>query len=134
VADTTVWAVLAQPALLHEGGALRNAAAWATLTTGVGNLAKILFRLVLTISLSAITMVGYAADREVAIRERLPPPPRCGCCGCLHTFYDYHRELRSTYGVHMDPRNYDQTEPHYHFGRMRAYPHYYSDWGFELHY
>jgi hypothetical protein len=97
-------------------------------------LTKISFRLVLTISLSAIAMSAYAADREVAIRERLPPLARCGCCGCLHTLYDYHRELRSTYGAHMDPRNYDMTEPHYHFGRMHAYPRYYSDWGFGLPY
>jgi hypothetical protein len=101
---------------------------------GLGAMAKILVRLVLGIALSVIAVAAYAADREVAIRERLPPFPRCGCCGCLHTFYDYHRELRSTYGTHMDPRNYDQTEPHYYFGRMRAYPHYYSDRGFELHY
>jgi hypothetical protein len=97
-------------------------------------MASMFFRTVLTIYLSAIAMVAYAADRELAIRGSLPPRAWCGCCGCLHTFYDYHRELRSTYGAHVDPRNYDQTEPHYYFGRLRAYPHYYSDRGFEFHY
>jgi len=48
----------------------------------------------------------------------------CGPCGCLHVSYVYHRELRSTYGLSFDPRNFDQTEPYYHFGRVRAYPRY----------
>jgi len=50
--------------------------------------------------------------------------PCCGPCGCLHVGYVYHRELRSTYGLSFDPRNFDQTEPYYHFGRVRAYPRY----------
>ena len=48
----------------------------------------------------------------------------CGPCGCLYVSYVYHRELRSTYGTGFDPRNYDQTEPHFYLGRMRAYPRY----------
>jgi hypothetical protein len=48
----------------------------------------------------------------------------CGSCGCLHVGYVYHRELRSTYGLSFDPRNFNQTEPYYHFGRVRAYPRY----------
>ena len=41
----------------------------------------------------------------------------CGPCGCLHATYIYHRELRTTYGIGFDPRNYDTTEPHYYLGR-----------------
>ena len=52
---------------------------------------------------------------------------RCGPCGCLHTVYVYHPELKSTYGLDFDPRNYDQTEPHYYLGRVRGYPHYYVE-------
>ena len=48
----------------------------------------------------------------------------CGSCGCLHTSYVHHRELRSTYGIAMDPRNNDGTEPYYYFGPVRAYPRY----------
>ena len=50
-----------------------------------------------------------------------------GPCGCLHVSYVFHRELRSTYGLRFDPRNFDQTEPYYHFGRVRAYPRYWVD-------
>ena len=49
----------------------------------------------------------------------------CGPCGCLSVVFDYHRELRSTYGLVFDPRNYDATEPHYYFGPIRAYPRYF---------
>jgi hypothetical protein len=37
--------------------------------------------------------------------------------------------LRSTYGSGFDPRNFDQTEPYYYFGRVRAYPQYWVDAG-----
>ena len=47
-----------------------------------------------------------------------------GPCGCLHVGYVRHRELRTTYGIGVDPRNYDTTEPHYYFGPMRSYPRY----------
>jgi hypothetical protein len=50
--------------------------------------------------------------------------PACGPCGCLQVSYGYHRELQSTYGAAFDPRNYDQTQPHFYLGRMRAYPRY----------
>ena len=46
----------------------------------------------------------------------------CGPCGCLRVALVRHRELQSTYGLSFDPRNYDTTEPHFYFGRMRAYP------------
>jgi hypothetical protein len=48
----------------------------------------------------------------------------CDRCGCLGVSYARHRELRSTYGLRVDPRNFDQTEPHYRFGRMRTYARY----------
>ena len=70
------------------------------------------------------TLTAYAAD--------LPSPPwaahaRCGHCGSLHVGYVYHRELRSTNGLGFDPRNFDQTQPHYYFGPVRAYPQYWVD-------
>jgi hypothetical protein len=30
--------------------------------------------------------------------------------------------VESTYGLDYDPRNFDQTEPYFYLGRMRAYP------------
>jgi hypothetical protein len=51
----------------------------------------------------------------------------CGPCGCLHVGYAYHRELRSTYGLNFDPRNFDQTQPYYYLGRVLAYPRYWCD-------
>jgi hypothetical protein len=51
----------------------------------------------------------------------------CGPCGCLHVSYTYHRELRSTYSLNFDPRNFDQTQPYYFLGPVRAYPRYWCD-------
>jgi hypothetical protein len=51
----------------------------------------------------------------------------CRPCGCLHVSYAYHRELRSTYGLNFDPRNFDQTQPYYFLGPVRAYPRYWCD-------
>jgi hypothetical protein len=51
----------------------------------------------------------------------------CGPCGCVSVTYDYHRELRSTYGLAFDPRNFDQTQPYYYFGPERAWPRYWCD-------
>lgn len=51
----------------------------------------------------------------------------CGPCGCLGVAYVYHRELRSTYGLGFDPRNYDTTQPHYYFGPIRAYRRYFVE-------
>jgi hypothetical protein len=47
-------------------------------------------------------------------------------CGCLIMTYDYHRELKYTYGPYVDPRSFDQTEPHYYYGAVKAYPRYWS--------
>jgi hypothetical protein len=82
-----------------------------------------------------VTAVGVLAVPVYAVAAELPLPgvahvhhhravPYCGPCGCLHVSYVYHRELRSTYGLSFDPRNFDQTEPYYHFGATRAYPRY----------
>jgi hypothetical protein len=88
---------------------------------------------------AGLPAIASAAERDLPRRvkaERYRPAElHCGCCGCLRVIYDYHRELRSTYGSHFDPRNYDQTEPHYYLGRVRAYPQYWTDrGGFEPHY
>ena len=80
-----------------------------------------------------VTAVGVLAVPVSAVAAELPLPgvahvhhhraaPYCGPCGCLHVSYVYHRELRSTYGLSFDPRNFDQTEPYYHLGATRAYP------------
>ena len=47
---------------------------------------------------------------------------RCGPCGCLHVSYVHHRELRSTYGTGLDPRNFDETQPHYYYGPDTSLP------------
>jgi hypothetical protein len=70
---------------------------------------------------------GRATDLPVPegiAQAPVAAPADCGPCGCLQVTYDYHRELRSTYGIGFDPRNYDQTQPHYYFGPNRAWPRY----------
>jgi hypothetical protein len=67
---------------------------------------------------------------DLPMRESAGPavaPADCGPCGCLQVSFDYHRELRSTYGIGFDPRNYDESQPHYYFGPNRAWPRYYVD-------
>jgi hypothetical protein len=94
-----------------------------------------------TISAFVAGIVAAAALPAVPVTavtaELLPPAvahvrqrhaaPCCGPCGCLHVSHVYHKELRSTYGLSFDPRNFDQTEPYYHFGPVRAYPRYWVD-------
>ena len=81
----------------------------------------------------ALTLASMWAAPICAAELQLPPPAHvrqvaeCGPCGCVHVTYDYHRELRSTYGVSFDPRNFDQTQPYYHFGPVRAYPRFWCD-------
>jgi len=50
----------------------------------------------------------------------------CGPCRC-HVTYAYHPQLETTYGVGFDPRNFDTTEPHYYYGPVRAWPHYWCE-------
>ena len=76
------------------------------------------------IALAAFMLPVSASAADLPISVRPSATLWCGECGCLHKSYVYHRELRSTYGISFDPRNYDETEPHYYLGRMRAYPRY----------
>jgi len=91
---------------------------------------------VILLLLSFVTVASIAAFLRpgLAAEAPLPPPvaqaPRsanCGPCGCLQAGFHYHRVLESTYGTAFDPRNDDQTEPHYYWGRVRAYPRYFVD-------
>jgi len=68
-----------------------------------------------------------AAELVAPVGAAAPAPQHCGPCGCLSVSYVHHRELRSTYGLAFDPRNFDQTQPYYYFGSMRAYPRFYVD-------
>jgi hypothetical protein len=88
--------------------------------------------------LAAVTAAGVPAAPVSTVAAELLPPTIAhvrhqhtaawyGPCGCPHVSYVFHRELRSTYGLSFDPRNFDQTEPYYHFGRLRAYPRYWVD-------
>jgi hypothetical protein len=89
------------------------------------------------LGIAMLPTLSGAADRDLprAAKAERYRTLYCGCCGCLNVSYDYHRELRSTYGTGFDPRNYDQTEPHYYFGRVRAYPQYWTDrYEIERHY
>jgi hypothetical protein len=90
----------------------------------------------ISLLVSLATLSGFAASvgPAVAADQPLPPPvaqapvsSTCGPCGCLQVGYDHHRVLESTYGTAFDPRNDDQTEPHYYWGRVRAYPRYFVD-------
>jgi len=77
------------------------------------------------VAAGVMAMPTFAAAADLPVLAPARHAARwCGPCGCLHVSYVHHRELRSTYGIGFDPRNYDQTEPHYYFGPMRAYPRY----------
>jgi hypothetical protein len=84
---------------------------------------------VLTAVLGAVFAASMAsvfpsAAADLPLAGRGAPQLACGPCGCLRVTFDYHRELQSTYGTGFDPRNYDETQPHYYFGGMRAFPRY----------
>jgi hypothetical protein len=94
-------------------------------------------RLILSaLALGAVAAAAVAPTSAVAA-ELLPPAVAhvrhqhtaawYGPCGCLHVSYVFHRELRSTYGLSFDPRNFDQTQPYYYFGALRPYPRYWVD-------
>jgi len=85
--------------------------------------------------LGTVCAAGMAAASVSAVAAELLPPAVAhvshqpiaawyGPCGCLHVSYVFHRKLRYTYGLRFDPRNFDQTEPYYRFGPLRAYPRY----------
>jgi hypothetical protein len=65
---------------------------------------------------------AIAADLAVPARVSAEQVAPCGRCGCLHVTWEHHRVLESTYGLDYDPRNFDQTEPYYYLGRVKAYP------------
>ena len=85
------------------------------------------------VTVAAATGLFLMANGATAAELAVPGAPsvhqaaECGPCGCLQVTYDYHRELRSTYGLAFDPRNFDQTQPYYYFGPVRAYPQYWCD-------
>lgn len=87
------------------------------------------------IMLVALTILGATSMAVSAFGAELPFPeganirhrhysPGCGPCGCLRATFVYHRDLLATYGSGFDPRNFDQTEPHFYPGRMHAYRRY----------
>jgi len=79
--------------------------------------------MVAALGVPALSSSASAADLPVPA-HRHAAAHDCGSCGCLHVTYEYHRSLASTYGIGFDPRSYDQTEPHYYFGTVHAYPRY----------
>jgi hypothetical protein len=80
-----------------------------------------------------VIAIFLASPSSLGAAELLAPAqaarayPDCGPCGCMSVAYVHHRDMQSTYGLGFDPRNYDQTEPHFYFGRMHAYPRYFVD-------
>jgi hypothetical protein len=100
-------------------------------TMGVAVTTMVVSRLV-----GFVALVGLVVPLSSALAAEAPLPPpvarahrsaSCGPCGCLHVGVQYHRVLESTYGTAFDPRNDDQTEPYYYWGRVRAYPRYFVD-------
>jgi len=65
---------------------------------------------------------AVAADRSIP--RRSAEAYQQYDAGAPWSVYVYHRDLRQTYGTHFDPRNYDETEPHYYFGPVRRYVRY----------
>jgi hypothetical protein len=86
-------------------------------------------RMVIAAGVLAVPVSAAAAELSPATTVHVGhhAAPRCGPCGCLHVSNVYRRELRSTYGLSFDPRSFDQTEPYYYFGPVRAYPRYWVD-------
>jgi hypothetical protein len=82
---------------------------------------------------AGVTMApSFAPAADLAVAAPMRHAARwCGPCGCLHVGYVRHRELRTTYGIAFDPRNYDTQEPHYYLGPVRAYPRYWVSAGVE---
>lgn len=76
----------------------------------------------------AAPRVAVAADLQLPTKVRAAEAASCGPCGCLHVTYESHRQLESTYGLSFDPRNFDQTEPYFYMGAVRAYPRYWCDY------
>ena len=83
----------------------------------------------IAVAIAGLVLPGLVRAAELPVRARIGHPRihtlYCGPCGCLGVAYVYHREIRSTYGLGFDPRNYDTTQPHFYLGRMRAWPRYF---------
>ena len=90
-----------------------------------------------TLGLGCIAAFLLASPTPRLRAAELPPrhvghahvraPVHCGPCGCLVVTYVHHRAIGSTYGLGFDPRNYDQTEPHFYLTKVHAYPRYSVD-------
>lgn len=85
-------------------------------------------RSTVTLAAAWLGVIALASPSPVVAAE-YPwlPTLYCGPCGCLGVTYVYHRVLESTYGLNFDPRNYDTSEPHFYWGRMRAWPRYFVE-------
>jgi hypothetical protein len=82
----------------------------------------------LVLAATAGLLAGSARAAELGVPgPGVQAADECGPCGCVQVTYEDHRELRSTYGTAFDPRNFDQTQPYYYFGPVRAYPRYWCD-------
>ena len=75
------------------------------------------------------SMPSVAADMAVPGPAVERQAAACGPCGCLNVTWTHHRVLESTYGLNFDPRNFDQTEPYYVYGPVRAYPQFWCEVG-----
>jgi hypothetical protein len=85
----------------------------------------ILLAWLMVVGSMAVMASAYATELLPPVSARVHPihvAPACGPCGCLHVTYVYHRDIRTTYGAGFDPRNYDQTEPHFYLGPVRSHP------------
>jgi hypothetical protein len=78
---------------------------------------------------TAGVLAGSARAADLGMPGPRVQAAECGPCGCVDVTYDYHRELRSTYGLALDPRNFDQTQPYYYFGPVRAWPRFWCENG-----
>lgn len=92
-------------------------------------MSKAMLLAVLFASAMAVTGSVFAAELSLPTHVRHGRlASACGPCGCLHVTYVNHRDIRATYGTGFDPRNYDQTQPYFYPGPMRAYPRYWGYW------
>lgn len=87
--------------------------------------------------LAAIALATLAALPQSALADDWQPRHRIharraqapvyhyeDACGCLTVTFEYHREMKYTYGAGVDPRSFDETAPYYYYGAVKAYPRY----------
>ena len=87
----------------------------------------ILVLAVVTLAFSAHSLRAAELKSAPGVTRAPWARPACGPCGCLGVAQVRHRSVESTYGLGFDPRNDDQTEPHYYLGPIRSYPRYFVD-------